>query len=121
MGCFTWNNYKISELCFLVNTDCVNLTTANDRGTDLPEADGLKDLILAAVAGGGVTALGHFLILGRNVVTRNEMQLYVTEQSPYARDSQYIRERLDTIAGGVSRLVDIERRLAKVEAKLDIP
>lgn len=82
-------------------------------------AERLKELFLAAFLGAALTVVGHFMILGRNVVTRAEMQQYVSENGPYARDSQYIRQRLDDIASGITRLPDIERRLARVEAVLE--
>ena len=85
----------------------------------LPDSDQLTKIILAALVGSIITGVGQWLLLGRNAVTRMEMEAYVSGQSPYAKDSKYIISRLDEIARGVGRLDDIERRLAKLEAQYE--
>jgi hypothetical protein len=85
----------------------------------LPDSDQVTKIILAALVGSVLTGGGQWMLQGRNVVTRTEMEAYVNGQSPYVKDSKYIISRLDEIARGVGRLDDIERRLAKLEAQYE--
>jgi len=80
-------------------------TTDDWRATALPFFVGI------CIAG-----LGNYLSFGREAVTRKEMQTYVRQQSPYALDQRYIRQRLDDIANDTQRIGAIEQRLSALEA-----